>query len=610
MSTREARDRHFRDLYARPTDFKKLARLDAEFAAVVKGRELDFRDPASVMQLTKTLLRLDFGIKIHLPDDRLCPPVPNRHNYILWLKDLLDTSSYDEPGQKRTGLDIGTGASCIYPLLGCAQRPWSFIATDVDSSSLEWAKSNVRLNDLSHRINVVLRSADSPLIPLDEPGIPSVIDFTMTNPPFYASEEEMLRSAKQKQRPPYTACTGSATEMVTDGGELAFVRRVFAESMLLRGRVQWYTAMFGFLASLTAFVETLHAEKVCNYAVTEFVQGNKTRRWAIAWSFQPLRPAQSVARGTKAALSKNILPCISEVDVLVMETPSCSIGDLASGLSRAIASLDLVSWDWNQATYEGVGCAPDKVWARAWRRRKKREQDSAADKKEKPSSLPPSLSPSSGKTASSNFGFKVWIRVSVEHVAVGCRWLEGFDATAFESFQGFLKTTAKTAAALDVFERINYFISERKYTSVPPPYGPSRLIARRAGQIPCAPSTSRRPSPSVRHVHQYSAGHPKTLVCAPPLRETLPRLCCTPPAPFFSARFSACERGLEKGLSMSAPATAGLWEAKSTEALRKKLFYEFAVFVLGCGNPVILLLLWPGWLIVGGLVFALWRYCV
>lgn len=55
--------------------------------------------------------------------------VPNRHNYILWLKDLLDTSSYNEPGQKLTGLDIGTGASCIYPLLGCVQRPWSFIAT-------------------------------------------------------------------------------------------------------------------------------------------------------------------------------------------------------------------------------------------------------------------------------------------------------------------------------------------------------------------------------------------------------------------------------------------------------------------------------------------------
>ncbi|KAG5918472.1 hypothetical protein E4U42_006843 [Claviceps africana] len=61
---------------------------------------------------------------------------------------------------------------------------------------------------------------------------------------------------------------------------------------------------------------------------------------------------------------------------------------------------------------------------------------------------------------------------------------------------------------------------------------------------------------------------------------------------------------------MSGPATAGLWEARSTQALRKKLFYELAVFVLGCGNPVIVLLLWPGWLVVGALVFALWLYFV
>ncbi|KAG6110191.1 hypothetical protein E4U13_005481 [Claviceps humidiphila] len=71
---------------------------------------------------------------------------------------------------------------------------------------------------------------------------------------------------------------------------------------------------------------------------------------------------------------------------------------------------------------------------------------------------------------------------------------------------------------------------------------------------------------------------------------------------------SACRAS--NGLSMSAQATAGRWEGRSTQALRKKLFYEIAVFVLGCGNPVIVLLLWPGWLIVGGLAFVLWWYFV
>lgn len=56
--------------------------------------------------------------------------VPNRHNYILWLKGLMDSTSYEEPDKRRVrGIDVGTGASCIYPLLGCTQRNWEFIAT-------------------------------------------------------------------------------------------------------------------------------------------------------------------------------------------------------------------------------------------------------------------------------------------------------------------------------------------------------------------------------------------------------------------------------------------------------------------------------------------------
>jgi hypothetical protein len=34
-----------------------------------------FNNPECVMQLTKSLLKLDFELKLELPDDRLCPPV-------------------------------------------------------------------------------------------------------------------------------------------------------------------------------------------------------------------------------------------------------------------------------------------------------------------------------------------------------------------------------------------------------------------------------------------------------------------------------------------------------------------------------------------------------
>jgi hypothetical protein len=75
------------------------------------NRQLDFSDPESVRQLTKCLLHRDFNLTIDLPDDRLCPPVPNRFNYILFIQRLLDDTSpefhegYDRERQV-LGLDM------------------------------------------------------------------------------------------------------------------------------------------------------------------------------------------------------------------------------------------------------------------------------------------------------------------------------------------------------------------------------------------------------------------------------------------------------------------------------------------------------------------------
>ncbi|ODA79670.1 hypothetical protein RJ55_05264 [Drechmeria coniospora] len=435
-----ARDAEFRQLYRKAPDFKELSRRDPAFAAVARGRELDFDDAESVVQLTKTLLALDFGLRIELPRDRLCPPVPNRHNYVLWLKGLLDTSSYDAPGRPLVGVDVGTGASCIYPLLACAQRPWSFIATEVDAESARWARRNVESNDLAGRIRVVERAADDALLPLDDLGL-GAVDFCMTNPPFYASEAAMRASAEKKARPPHAVCTGATTEMVTDGGELGFVGRILDESLALRGRVRWYSAMLGFLSSAVDLVARLGREGVANFAVAELVQGSKTRRWVVAWSFGPMRPAQHVARGTKAGSAKggSILPAATEFETTV-PTPA-SVGAFARRLRDTIGALHLLSWRWDEEAMRGHGRAVDRVWARAWRRKRKRETEGV---------------PAGGRgeaaeedEARCNFGFMVEVRVAVDAVAVRCRWVEGFDAVTFESFQGFLKASVASALEAD-----------------------------------------------------------------------------------------------------------------------------------------------------------------
>ena len=76
------------------------------------------------------------------------------------------------------------------------------------------------------------------------------IDFTICNPPFYSSAEELITSAALKSRPPHSACTGAEIEMVTPGGEVSFVGRIIEESCNLKGRVQWYSIMLGKFSSI------------------------------------------------------------------------------------------------------------------------------------------------------------------------------------------------------------------------------------------------------------------------------------------------------------------------------------------------------------------------
>lgn len=58
-------------------DFAALAIADADFAKIYTAHDgrIDFQKPEHVQQLTKSILKRDFGLNIELPSDRLCPPV-------------------------------------------------------------------------------------------------------------------------------------------------------------------------------------------------------------------------------------------------------------------------------------------------------------------------------------------------------------------------------------------------------------------------------------------------------------------------------------------------------------------------------------------------------
>ncbi|THU85522.1 hypothetical protein K435DRAFT_970677 [Dendrothele bispora CBS 962.96] len=285
---------------------------------------IDFRNDESQRCLTKALLHRDFGLKLEVPSNRLCPPVPNRLNYVLWIQDIVqnthlieslclsnfekENAGIDPWNRKENldqvrGVDIGTGASVIYPLLICSLEPtWTMYASEIDDLSLSYARNNVESNQLQGRINLVNSSGSFGDSDAGKPILwplflheDVLFDFTMCNPPFYSSTEEVSKSAQGKAFEPNAVCTGADTEMITPGGETEFVSCMIKESIQIQTRCKWFTSMLGKLSSVEEVVRLLKELRVENYAITEFVQG-QTRRWAVGWSFMDIRLPDSISR--------------------------------------------------------------------------------------------------------------------------------------------------------------------------------------------------------------------------------------------------------------------------------------------------------------------------
>ncbi|XP_036053795.1 RNA N6-adenosine-methyltransferase METTL16 [Onychomys torridus] len=282
---------HARNRYKdKPPDFAYLASKYPDFKQHIQinlnGRvSLNFKDPEAVRALTCTLLREDFGLSIDIPLERLIPTVPLRLNYIHWVEDLIGHQDSDKSTLRR-GIDIGTGASCIYPLLGATLNGWYFLATEVDDMCFNYAKKNVEQNNLSDLIKVVKVPQKTLLMDALKEESEIAYDFCMCNPPFFANQLEAqgVNSRNSRRPPPSSVNTGGITEIMAEGGELEFVKRIIHDSLQLKKRLRWYSCMLGKKCSLAPLKEELRIQGVPKVTFTEFCQG-RTMRWALAWSF-------------------------------------------------------------------------------------------------------------------------------------------------------------------------------------------------------------------------------------------------------------------------------------------------------------------------------------
>ncbi|KRX82696.1 Methyltransferase-like protein 16 [Trichinella sp. T6] len=240
---------HPRNFYRNnPPNFAELALQYPDFrqhcAIDIYGKvNFNFKNPDAIRALTNVLLKKDFGLSIEIPPDSLVPRIPGRLNYIHWLQDLAASHFPDESVRC---IDIGSGASCIYPLLGAKVCGWKFIAVEKLPDAIECARKNVMKNNLQNLISVV--EVDGPINlynVVEQLGAEMICSFCMCNPPFFDSQRKEgpgNLSFPSRRPAPHSCTVGRHEEMFADGGEV------------------------------TSMCETV------------FCQG-KTQRWAVAWTF-------------------------------------------------------------------------------------------------------------------------------------------------------------------------------------------------------------------------------------------------------------------------------------------------------------------------------------
>ncbi|WP_462159802.1 23S rRNA (adenine(1618)-N(6))-methyltransferase RlmF [Pseudoalteromonas sp. GB56] len=269
---------------------KSLPILEAFLVQRPDGKDtINFSDPIALKTLNQALLKHHYNVAIwDLPDGFLCPPVPGRADYVHHLHDLISKDTELNVSQRKVRiLDLGTGASLIYPILGNALFEWQFLASDIDTQSVKLAKQLAQLNGLP--IKVIQQK--QPALYFD--GIIKAQDTlvaTMCNPPFHDSEQSAIEGSQRKWRnlkgeqSAQLNFGGRSNELWCEGGEFAFIRNMILESTHFAEQVIWFTSLVSKKENERPLKAALRKAGAVQIEVVAMNQGQKVSRF-IAWSF-------------------------------------------------------------------------------------------------------------------------------------------------------------------------------------------------------------------------------------------------------------------------------------------------------------------------------------
>jgi 23S rRNA (adenine1618-N6)-methyltransferase len=291
-------------------DFLALCQLTPSLKPFVaenkyQNLSIDFANAQAVKALNQALLKFHYHVnQWDIPEGYLCPPIPGRVDYIHYLADLLHKSTPKNTTSAKpiiSVLDIGTGASCIYPILGQREYQWHFTASDIDPISIKVADQNISAD------KKLKKSITCRLQPNASKFFTGIIrkneryELTLCNPPFHRSLAEASKGSARKVKnlaanknirhntaksaaPMPLNFGGQKAELWCPGGELTFISNMIKESKEVQKQVLWFSCLVSkkdHLSLLKLALKKVNAKQV---RVVDMAQGQKISRF-IAWSF-------------------------------------------------------------------------------------------------------------------------------------------------------------------------------------------------------------------------------------------------------------------------------------------------------------------------------------
>ena len=281
---------HPRNKHRSGYDFSKLCDAypplkELVFINKYNTTTINFSSSEAVKKLNRALLFAYYNISYwEFPDINLCPPIPGRVDYIHHIADLLKDATI----RNVKALDIGTGASCIYPIVGNSEYKWKFVATEIDKKSLYTANQNISKNKLEnviqlrfqkdrmHIFNGILNQEDK-------------FSVSLCNPPFYNSIEDAKKQNIRKNKGLNNKSdernfAGVENELSYKGGEKAFLHTYLYESSQFKKQCFWYTTLVSKKENVKGMYASLEKLGATKIKTIPMHQGNKITR-VVAWTF-------------------------------------------------------------------------------------------------------------------------------------------------------------------------------------------------------------------------------------------------------------------------------------------------------------------------------------